>query len=470
MPDMQKKVLVIGGGPGGYVAAIRAAQLGADVTLIEREALGGTCLNRGCIPAKVMLHAAKILDEAKRGEKIGIRATGLRVDWPALATHKCETVARLAGGVEFLLRANGVDVVRGDARFLSSQEVEVTLSDETRKNFAADATILASGSSPDLSLVPGFDLPGVLTAEEAFSLAELPASVLLVGGGTIGVEFASAFASFGVDVTVLETRPDILSNHDSELVGILRRKLVSQKVKIHTSSSVQDIRLDGGQLTAVAEEEGKDSFEICAEKVVVCAGRRPNTTGMGLEEMGVRMDHGRIWTDTGMSTNIPGLYAVGDCASPFMLAHVASAEGEVAAENIMGQTSEMDYSFIPICVHTSPELASVGMLEKSARASGRDIKIGRFPLLANGKAVISGEEQGMIKIVADADTGEVLGAHMLAPRATDLIMEAALSMRGKAAIDEIATTIHAHPSLSEGFREAALDVLGRAIHIPPARR
>ena len=465
MAEGAKRVVVIGGGTGGYVAALRAAQLGASVILVEKNALGGTCLNRGCIPTKVLLHTAELASAAREGEPLGLFVKEARVDWSVLMRHKEEVVARLVEGVGFLLGANGVEVVRGNAVFRSPGEVAVTQEDGTVRPLSADAFIVATGSVPALPPVPGFDLPGILTSDGVLGLEMLPKSILLVGGGVIGIEFASIFSALGVEVTVVEMLPEILPNLDVELVGYLRQILEARGIRFLTSATVKAGRASGsGYATAVTA--GVEE-EIVTEKVFVCTGRRPFTQGLGLEEIGVRTDRGRIAVDERMRTSVPGIHAIGDCASPIMLAHVASAEGEVAAEVIMGLRAAMDYRVVPRAVYTAPEFAGVGRTEEELTRSGRDFTVGRFPMNSNAKALIAGMPDGMVKVISDRETGEILGMHVLGPRATDLIAEGALAMRSELTVDEIVATIHAHPTLGEAVREASLDVLDRALHLPP---
>lgn len=465
MAEQSKKVVVIGGGTGGYVAALRAAQLGAAVVLVEKNALGGTCLNRGCIPTKVLLHTAELASAVREGESVGLFVKGARVDWKVLMQRKAEIVARLVEGVGFLLGANGVEVVRGNAVFRSSKEIVVTQEDGAVRSLSADAFIVATGSVPALPPVPGFDLPGILTSDGALELDALPESILLVGGGVIGVEFASVFSALGVKVTVVEMLPEILPNMDVELVEYLRQILEARGIRILTSATVKAVRLtENGYATVVATDAEE---EIVTEKVFVCTGRRPFTQGLGLEEIGVRTERGRVAVDERMRTSVPGIYAIGDCASPIMLAHVASTEGEVAAEVIMGHKAAMDYRCVPSGVYTAPELAGVGPTEVELAKSGRPFTVGRFPMNSNAKALIAGMPDGMVKVLADKETGEILGMHLLGPRATDLIVEGTLAMKSELTVDEIVATIHAHPTLGETVKEASLDVLNRALHLPP---
>ncbi|NLB84475.1 MAG: dihydrolipoyl dehydrogenase [Synergistaceae bacterium] len=463
--DGKKKIVILGAGPGGYIAAIRAAQLGGEVTIVEKNALGGVCLNIGCIPTKVLLHTAEVFTQAKEGAAIGLKAENISVDWPALMDRKALVVKTLVDGVGTLLRSNGVTVLQGEASFLSPKEVLITGKDGAESKLSADAFIVATGSEPVVPPIPGFDLEGVMTSTEALSLKGLPKSIVLVGGGVIGMEFASLFTSFGVKVTVVEMLPEILPLLDGEITAILKGVLTRRGVVFHTSSKVTGVEKRGG-LLAVSVETPKGPIVIEGEKVLVSVGRRPVTKGLGLENTGVAMDRSRVRTDKHMETSVKGIYAIGDCTSPIMLAHVASREGEVAVENILGHPVDMDYKTVPSAVYTSPEIASVGLTEKEAREKGHSVKIGKFPLLANAKSLIMNEADGMVKYVVDGKYDEILGVHIIGPRATDLIVEGALALRLEATVDELLTTIHAHPTVGEALFEGALAVNGHPFSLP----
>lgn len=465
----KKKIAVIGAGPGGYVAAIRAAQLGAEVTIIEKNALGGVCLNVGCIPTKVLLHTAEAYTMAKEGALIGLKADNVAVDWKALMARKASVVKTLVGGVGTLMRTNGITVVEGEANFLSPKELSVTKKDGTNVSVLADAVIIAAGSEPVVPSIPGFGLDGVITSNEALTLEKLPESVVLVGGGVIGMEFASIFSTFGVKVTVVEMLPEILPLLDGEIVAILKKVLAKKGVTFHTSSKVTGVAKRGSALAVSVETPG-GPLVLDAEKVLVSVGRRPVTKGLGLEKISVAMDRARIKTDKRMETSVQGVYAIGDCASSIMLAHVASREGEVAAENIMGHPVEMDYKTVPSAVYTAPEIASVGLTEKEARDKGYQVKVGVFPLVANGKSLIMNETDGIVKYVVDGQYDEILGVHIIGPRATDLIVEGALALRLEATVDEILTTIHAHPTVGEALLEGAMAVRGQAVSLPKKKK
>lgn len=460
---MSKRVVVIGGGPGGYVAAIRAAQLGAAVTVVEKHKLGGTCLNVGCIPTKVLLHAAELYSAMKNeGQTVGIFADNLRFDWSVVMKRKSEVAGYLVDCVGGLLRSNGIEHVTGSARLINSRTVTVE-----GRTIEADAIILATGSEPAVPPIPGLDSKGVLTSNEALSLEHFPEKIAIAGGGVIGLEFASVFASFGASVTVIEMLPRILPNIDAEIASILQRSLENKGVVFHTDSRLEKAEPSGSGLQlSIMTKAGAVSLSV--DNLLVATGRRPYTRGLGLEELGVAVQRGRILTNECMQTNIPGVYAIGDCTSKIMLAHVAAREGEVAAENIMGHESTMSYAIVPSAVYSSPAIGSVGMSEEEAVKNGHKIHVGRFPLAANGKSVIAGDVEGMIKIVSDDRYGEVLGVHIVGGPATDMIAEGALALRLESTLEEIVTTIHAHPTVSEAVGEAALATWKKAIHLPKA--
>lgn len=461
----RKNVAVIGGGPGGYVAAIRLAQLGAEVTLVEKDVLGGTCLNRGCIPTKVLLHTAELYETAKSAKHLGFEADNCRVDWGQLMKRKQTVVGRLTGGVGALMKRHNIAVLPGTARFISPNELAVTPASGPEKRLKADIFVIAAGSEPAMPPVPGFDLAGIATSTEALAFEHLPKSLAVVGGGVIGIELASVYASLGTKVTVIEALPSILANVDEEFIPIILARLKKLGVTIHIKTAVSKITAtkEGYALSA----KGDAAVEIVAEKVLVCTGRRPAVDGLGLDKAGVAVEKRRILVDGQMRTNVPHIYAIGDCASPIMLAHAASHQGLAAAAAIMGQDGHGGDAMaapVPGAIYTHPEIAWVGLTEKEARAKGLAIKVGRFPLAANGKSLIMDGTDGMIKIIAGADYGEILGVHIIGPRATDLIAEAGLALTLEAIVDDIAATIHAHPTVAEAMAEAAMAVRGQAIH------
>jgi dihydrolipoamide dehydrogenase len=461
---MSKKIVIIGGGPGGYVAAIRAAQLGAKVDLVEKEYLGGTCLNVGCIPTKALLHAAETFQAVLHGAAIGLKVDDPRIDWPAVSKYKAGVVNRLVKGVESLLKANGVTVHRGHAHVKDATTVMVN-----GTAISADAIILATGSEPAKINFPGADLPGVIDSTGALVLEKLPGSLAILGGGVIGVEFASMYNAFGCKVTVIEMLPQILPGIDGEIAQQVRNDIVGKGVNVLTGAKLTKVAGKAPALSVTFEADGQ-AKTISTEAVLVAVGRRPRTQGMGLEEAGIAMERGRIIVDEHFATNIPGIYAIGDCSSPIMLAHVASAQGIAAVEDALGHPAAHYGHIVPACIYTHPEVAAVGLTEEQAKAQGIAYKKGVFQLAANGKSLIESGGTGMIKVIAGAQHGEILGVHIFGPRATDLITEGALAMRLEATVDELVSTIHAHPTVGEAMAEAALAVDGIAIHWPPAKK
>lgn len=459
------KIAIVGGGPGGYVAAIRAAQLGAEVTLIEKENLGGTCLNKGCIPTKVLLHTSERIEEIKNDyDKIGIEVCEAKLDWAKLQERKEKIVKNLTGGVGSLLRKNKVTRITGEGEFKNKNQLRVKTEHGTSVTVDFDYAVIASGSRPVVPPLPGTDLPGVITSDEALCLGEVPRSMVIIGGGVIGAEFAAAYSALGCRITIVEMLPKIVANMDQDIVKSLKEKFIKKGIEIHTSTKVESIsRTSAGLLINTSSVEGKRFFE--AEKVLLSIGRRPATDGLGLENTGVKTERGSIAVERNMRTNVSNIYAIGDCIGGIMLAHVASAEGIAAVESIMGKKTAIDFKTVPYCVYTKPELAGVGLTEEQAKSEGYDVKIGVFPMYGNGKAMIECETEGLVKYIADNDTGEILGMHMAGPRATDLIVEGALAIRLEATIDEIISTIHAHPTISEALQEAARAVHDNPIHI-----
>ncbi|NMB02093.1 MAG: dihydrolipoyl dehydrogenase [Firmicutes bacterium] len=455
----QYKIAILGGGPGGYVAAIKAAQLGAKTVLIEGGPIGGVCLNEGCIPTKTLLKSAKVYQDILNSEKYGIGIGGqaeIRIDWAAMLQRKDGVVRQLTSGVENLLKQNGVEVVHGYGEVLDRHTILVN-----GEKISAEHLIIATGSSPTILPIPGLEasLEGgfAVTSTGALNLKEIPAELIVVGGGVVGMEFAALFNALGSKVTVLE-KFTVLGSLDADLQKYMVRLLKKKGVEIYNEADIQ--RFEGS--TVVAKING-ETREFKGDRVIVSLGRRPNV--QAVEKLGLAMDKGGIRTNERLETNIPGIYAIGDVNGKQMLAHVASAEGLVAVENIMGKTATINYDKVPACIYSFPEVAVVGLTEAEAKRRGHDLKVGTFPLAANGKALAEGETDGLIKIVADAQYGEILGVHIIAAQATDLISEAVLALELEATLDEIAMTIHPHPTSSEIVMEAAHVALGQAIHI-----
>jgi len=460
---MSKHIVLIGGGPGGYVAAIRAAQLGAQVTLIEKDTVGGTCLNRGCIPTKALLQSAEALSSVRNAAALGISIEGASVDFPAVMKRKEAIVKKLVAGVTALLRKNKIEVIEGIGTLIDSKTVGIL---GKGNRISADSTIIATGSKPSMIPIKGIDNPGVITSDEALTMEEPPESLLIIGGGAIGLEFAQIMHKLGSRVTVVELMPQILPAGDAEIASRLEGLLKEGGIETLTNAKVTGIRSagqDGEVALTITNDDGEQ--ERTAEKVLVSVGRQPNTDDLQVNNLGLVLDNGRLVVNEQMETNIPDVYAIGDVVGRVMLAHVAMAEGKCAAENSMGADCKMDYQAVPMCVYTSPEVAWVGLTEADAKQEYGDIRIGRFPFVANGRALTLNETAGMVKIIADAQYGQILGVHILGPQATELVAEAVLGIRMEATFEDIASTIHAHPTLSEAMMEASLDVGGGRIHL-----
>lgn len=458
---MEKKydLAVLGGGPGGYVAAIRAAKLGLSTVLVERAEVGGTCLNRGCIPTKSLLHSAGIYQMVLRAGDFGVQAGPPSFDYAAIAARKDAVVQQLRGGVEGLLKSAGVEVLRAAGSLLGPGKIRAG-----EQVIEAGRVILATGSVPAVPPVPGADLPGVLTSDGVLQLDQCPTSVVIVGGGVIGVEFAALYRDLGVSVTVVEMMDAILTGMDRDVSAFALEALRRRGVKIHLQAKVLEIR-KGAPLSVVFEEDGAECSAQGAI-VLLATGRKALLEGSGAVEAGIQTQRGVIAADSFQRTNLPGVYAVGDCAGT-QLAHAASAQGVVAAHHAAGQTpGAAGGHIVPACVYTSPEIACVGLTEEAAGETGRPVKTGSFPVAASGKCMVMGEMGGFCKLVTDGETGEILGAHIVAPHATDMIGEIAAIMRSEGTADELADTIHPHPTVSEILMEAAHDVEGLCSHKP----
>ncbi|WP_094604484.1 Dihydrolipoyl dehydrogenase [Sporomusa silvacetica DSM 10669] len=459
---MSYDVAVIGGGPGGYVAAIRAAQLGGRILLVEKENMGGGCLNRGCIPTKTLLKCAEKWQDLARCAEFGLRADTIGFDFNAIIERKNKVVAGLRGGIEQVVKSNDITVIRGVAALTAPQRLTVS-NVSGKEEFAASKIIIATGSIPSSIPVPGHQLPAVITSDELLELTEVPKSMLIIGAGAVGIEFSVIMRAFGCAVIVVEMLPTILPMVDSEVIKRMGLSLRKQGIKMLAGAKVTTIEESAGGVV-VNVDTGKGVQEFPVEKVLVAAGRRPVTEGLGLEMLGVNFDRAGIKVNEYMETNIPGIYAIGDVTGQSMLAHTASAAGMAAAENAMGLSSVMDYSAIPSCIFTTPEIAMVGLTEEAVKAQNIEYKSSKFNFAANGKAITMGETDGLVKIIAAAATGKILGMHILGPHASDLIMEGALAIRNGLTAKDLAHTIHPHPTLSETIMESAHGICGDIIH------
>ena len=437
-PAGDTSVIVIGGGPGGYVAAIRAAQLGAKVTLIEKQYLGGTCLNVGCIPTKCLLHSAELVEDIKnQGKDIGVEVDGVKVK-----------------------------KIDGEATFVGEKKLSVKKADGTTEEMTADAIIVATGSVNSQPPLPGLkENPNCIDSTGALSLEKLPKTMVVIGGGVIGLELACAYAGFGTKITVVEAMDHMLPMLDGDLTKIGVAHMKKMGMEFNLECPVQSVEESPVGAKVVCKNKAGEIVSFEAEKVLVAIGRKANTASLNLEAGKLDNDRGRIIVNDKMETSVPGVYAIGDCVMGHaQLAHTASAMGEVAAENIMGQEAHYDEKTNPTCVYIEPEAASVGLTEEQCKAQGLDYKVGKFPMSANGKALILNGGEGIVKIIAGKEFGEILGMHIIGPRATDLICEGALAIEGEMTLDEIIATIHSHPTVTETMREAALQAEKRAIH------
>lgn len=463
----KKSVIVIGGGPGGYVAAIRAAQLGAEVTVVEKQYLGGTCLNVGCIPTKCLLHSAELVEQIKtQGKEIGVEVEGVKVNFPQVIAHKNAISKQLTSGVAGLLKLNKVKKVDGTAKFIGEKQLEVTKADGSKETMTADAIIVATGSVNAQPPIPGLkENPNCIDSTGALSLEKLPQTMVVIGGGVIGLELACAYAAFGTKITVVEAMDHMLPMLDGDLTKIGVAHMKKMGMDFHLECPVQSVESSPVGAKVVCKDKSGKTVTFEAEKVLVAIGRKANTAGLDLAAGKIDNDKGRILVNDKMETNVPGVYAIGDCVfGHAQLAHTASAMGEVASENICGLEAHYCEKTNPTCVYMEPEAASVGLTEEQCKAQGIAYKVGKFPMSANGKALILNGGEGLVKIIAGAEYGEILGMHIIGPRATDLIAEGALAIEGEMTLDEIIDTIHSHPTVTETMREAALNAEKRAIH------
>jgi len=454
-------LIILGGGPGGYVAAIKAAQLGAKVAVVEKDKLGGVCLNWGCIPTKTLLKTAKLYKDILRAEEfgiIGIDSSSISVDWKLLIKRKDKIVNQLVSGIYSLFKKNKIDLYEGKGTILNKNEIKVN--DET---IYGDNLIIAIGAGDSSPSIAGLDEAvksgKAINSKGALQLEEIPKDLVVVGGGVISVEFATLFNALGSNVTIVQRSGRILSGVENEMASTLEKHLKRESITILTSTELKSITDEG----VLIHHKGQDKL-IKGDKYLVSLGVKPDLSEM--KNLDLKIDQkGFIQTNDSMETSIKGVYAIGDLNGKFALAHVASAEGIVAAENIMGQKSSLNYNIVPTCIYTFPELASVGMTEEEAREKGHDITVSKFPLAANGKALADGETLGFVKIISDNQYGEILGTHIMASHATDMIAEAIVAMQLEGTVYDIAKAIHPHPSLSEIMGEAAFGAIDKPIHI-----
>lgn len=465
------QLIVIGAGPGGYEAAIRAAQLGLTTALIERRDVGGTCLNRGCIPTKAMLHSAQLYREAANFELFGLHTENTSFDWAKVHQRKNDVVVKLRTGIEQLIKANKIDFFNNSASILGKNDVQLDQGEVIR----GENILITTGSVPARPPIPGLDLPNVVTSDELlddphFTQADsLAKEILIIGGGVIGVEFASVFSSFGCHVTIVEAMERILPTMDREISQSLNMVLKKRGVSIHTGAMVEKLEQDENGLVCHFTEKGK-AQAVPAQQVLVAIGRRPNTQGLFAEGFEVACERGRIVTDENFRTSVDSIYAIGDVTSKIQLAHMASAQGICAVHTIAGQKPPIDLRYVPGCIYTDPEIASVGITEDEAKQQGIPVKKGKFLMTGNGRSLIDEQERGFIKVLAHQETDVILGAQLMCSRATDIVAELATAIVNGLTCAQLAGVIRPHPTFCEGVTEAVEDVHAMAIHLAPKKR
>ncbi len=465
------QLIVIGAGPGGYEAAIRAAQLGLTTALIERREVGGTCLNRGCIPTKAMLHSAQLYREAANFELFGLHTENTSFDWAKVHQRKNDVVVKLRTGIEQLIKANKIDFFNNFASILGKNDVQLDQGEVIR----GENILIATGSVPARPPIPGLDLPNVVTSDELLDdphftqTDSLAKEILIIGGGVIGVEFASVFSSFGCHVTIVEAMERILPTMDREISQSLNMVLKKRGVSIHTGAMVEKLEQDENGLVCHFTEKGK-AQAVPAQQVLVAIGRRPNTQGLFAEGFEVACERGRIVTDENFRTSVDSIYAIGDVTSKIQLAHMASAQGICAVHTIAGQKPPIDLRYVPGCIYTDPEIASVGITEDEAKQQGIPVKKGKFLMTGNGRSLIDEQERGFIKVLAHQETDVILGAQLMCSRATDIVAELATAIVNGLTCAQLAGVIRPHPTFCEGVTEAVEDVHAMAIHLAPKKR
>ena len=457
------KIAIIGGGPGGYVAAIKAAMLGADVTVIEKRRVGGTCLNVGCIPTKALLASSSMLNNIKEAKSFGINIDGgINIDFSSIMSRKDKIVNQLINGIEFLFEKRGINLINGFGKLIDKNNIEVTMEDGSKEVVNADRIILANGSVPVIPEMFPYDGKTVITSDELLSLQELPKSILIIGGGVIGCEIGQFLRTLGTEVTIVEMNEQLLPFEDKDVAKQLQRQFKKDKIKVMTGVGVETCQVIDNQAVATLSN-GK---QIKSQYALVAVGRKPNLNNSGIKELGIEINKGKIVVNQNLETNIEGIYAIGDLIDTPFLAHVASKEGIVAVENALGKSKVVDYTAVPRCVYTEPEVAAVGKTEKQLDAEGKKYNVGQFDFRALGKAQAIGNFQGFIKVIAD-ENDVIIGASIVGPHATDLLTELSLAIHLKLTTEQVGDVIHAHPTLSEGLMEAIHDVHGECIHSAP---
>ncbi len=459
-------LVIIGGGQGGVDAAIRAAQFGLRAAIIERDKLGGVCVHLGCIPTKALLHSAEVVEQLKDAAALGVEIGQLTVNFGKMQERKTAIVDRIHKGVQYQMRKHKIDVFFGSARFLSRTKVGVALNDGSETELDAKQTLIVTGSAP--RSIPGvtIDNQRILDSTGALALGEVPKSIVILGSGAVGVEFASLFAALGSDVTLVELLPMVLPLEDEEIGRALERIFTRRGIKVRTGATAKTVTPSGNRLT-VTLARGQETEAVEADYLLVAVGRGPLTAGLGLEAAGVAAKNGAITVDGDYRTSAPEVYAAGDViGGPFRLAHVAAAEAIHAVEAMAGQAPRaLDYGTVPRPTFSIPQVATVGLSEQQAKEQGREVKVGRYAFQPNSKAMIEGARDGFVKIVTDAGTGEILGIHMLGPSVTELLAEGVVTKYLEGTVVELGAAVHSHPTLAEAMKEAALDALGKALHV-----
>lgn len=466
---MEKDILILGGGPGGYYAAIRAAQLGAKVAVIEKENLGGTCLNWGCIPTKTLYKNAEMLYSLKNASEFGINVDNYSFDIPKIHERKDAVIKNLRSGIEFLMKANDIEVVKGQGVLKDKNTITVTSSTGDVQDIKGKNIIIATGSHDAIPNIPGNNIEGIMTSKEALQFKEVPEHLIIIGSGVIGIEFATIFNAMGSKVSVIISSA-VLKRMDSEIQKRLQASLRKKGIKFYKKGRAGRIEKENGLFAVYTNGiDGKEGVKIEGDSVLIASGRKPNVDGINLEGVGVEFDSKGIKVDESFETNVKGIYAIGDVIGRMLLAHVASNHGISVAEHIMGIESKINHDVVPDCVFTFPEVAGVGITEDAAKREGINYKTSKSLFASNGKALSLGETEGFVKVIAD-ENDYVIGVHIMGPHASDLIHEGTLAISNHLKVDDIAKTIHAHPTLSEAFDEAVLGINGKAIHMAPSKR
>ncbi|HBH3576590.1 TPA: dihydrolipoyl dehydrogenase [Clostridioides difficile] len=466
---MNTDLIVIGGGPGGYVAAIRGAQLGLSVVIVEKNELGGTCLNTGCIPTKALFKDAQVLNYFNHAEEYGIKVDKYGLDLEKVQKRKKKIIKTLTGGVKGLLKANKVIIEKGEAKLISKDSVEIKLCDGSKKTIKGKNILIASGSKSSKPPIKGADLGGVITSKEALEMTTLPKKIVIVGGGVIGIEFAGILNEFGSDVIIVEFLDSIIPMVDKEVASRLTKLLSKRGIKIIVSSKVEEIYKTDEELIVEISKNGEITKLDCTN-VLISTGRELDIEGLNLEGLGIRYDKKGIEVDENYCTSMPGVYAIGDVIGGVMLAHVASEEGKVVVERMVGEKTSVDYNLVPNSIFTFPEVSTVGLSEEEVKDKNLDYIVSKFQFSGNGKALTMNDSEGMVKIIASKDKTTIYGVHIIGPNASDLIHEAVVAMKAMLTVEEVASIMHGHPTLSEAFLEASMGILDKAIHLPPIRK